>query len=80
MVKVLAQNTELTVVRPESLLYDLTEAAELGEPGALDALIEAKLSQSAQFHDKAGGCALAARAAKDGDAYAAQRLKECGGT
>jgi hypothetical protein len=43
-------------------------------------LIELKLSQSAQFQDKTGGCALAARAAKSGDAYAAQRLKDCGGT
>ena len=80
MVKVLAQNPELTIVRPEHVLYDLTEEAELGEPGALDTLIEVKLSQSAQFNDKAGGCALAARAAKSGDAYAALRLKECGGS
>ena len=80
MVKVLAENPELTIDRPETVLYDLTEETELGEPGALDALIEIKLSQSAQFRDKAGGCALAARAAKNGDAYAAQRLKECGST
>ena len=80
MIKVLTENPELTIDRPEHVLYDLTEEAELGEPGALDALIEVKLSQSAQFQDKAGGCALAARAAKNGEAYAAQRLKECGGT
>jgi TPR repeat protein len=80
MMKVLAENPELSIDRPEHVLYDLTEAAELGELGALDTLIEVKLSQSAQFNDKAGGCVLAARAAKSGDAYAALRLKECGGS
>jgi len=78
LTKVLAENPDLTINFPGSILYDLTEEAELGEPGAVDALIDIKLSQSAQFHDKAGGCALAARAAKGGDAIAAQRLKECG--
>lgn len=80
LMKVLAANPELTIDRPDSVLYDLTEEAELGEPGALDTLIEIKLSQSVQFHDKPGGCALAARAAKAGDTVAAQRLEECDGS
>ena len=50
-----------------SILYDATEAAELGEPGAVIALIDLRLSQNAQFRDKPGGCALAERAAKSGD-------------
>ena len=78
--KLLAANPELSIDRPDSVLYDLTEEAELGEPGALDTLIEIKLSQSVQFHDKPGGCALAARAAKAGDTVAAQRLEECDGS
>jgi hypothetical protein len=66
------------IFRPAGMLYDATEAAELGEPGALDALIDLKLSQSAQFRDKPGGCALAAQFAKLGDEIAARRLKGCG--
>ena len=61
---------------------DATEAAELGEPGAVAALVDLKLSQNAQFRDKQGGCALAARAAKegskDGDAASARWRAECG--
>lgn len=41
------------------------------------ALITLKLSASSQFRDKAGGCVLAERAAKGGDADAARRLPEC---
>lgn len=78
LMKVLADNPELTITYPEGILYDATEAAELGEPGALTALIDLKLSKSTQFGDKPGGCALAVRAAKDGDEVAAQRLRECG--
>jgi TPR repeat protein len=58
---ILAENPELTVTRPEGMLYNATEAAELDEPGAIDALIALKLSASRQFADKAGGCALAAK-------------------
>jgi TPR repeat protein len=55
LMALLADNPELTVTYPESLLYDATEAVELGEPGAVAALINLKLSRSAQFADKAGG-------------------------
>jgi len=41
-------------------------------------LIELKLSQSKQFSDKPGGCALAERAAKRGDEALARHLRECG--
>jgi len=59
----LAANPDLQIEYPGGVLYDATEAAELGEPGALLALIDLKLSKSTQFADRAGGCALAERAA-----------------
>ena len=59
----LAANPDLQIEYPGGVLYDATEAAELGEPGALLALIDLKLSKSAQFADRPGGCALAERAA-----------------
>jgi TPR repeat protein len=74
---ILAANPEVKIARPEGILYKAIEASELGEPGVTAALIELKLSQSAQFRDKAGGCALAEKAAKQGDAAAAKRLPEC---
>jgi len=39
------------------------EAAELGEPGAMAALVALKLSQNAQFHDRPGACKLIETAA-----------------
>jgi hypothetical protein len=78
LLQLLADNPDLTIDYPGSILYDATEAAELGEPGAVMALIDLKLSQNAQFRDKPGGCALAERAAKSGDEAAARRLSECG--
>lgn len=77
LLKLLADNPDLTIDYPASILYDATEAAELGEPGAAIALIDLKLSQNAQFRDKPGGCALAERAAKSGDEAASQRLSHC---
>jgi hypothetical protein len=77
LMKLLSNNPELTVNYPGAILYDATEAAELGEPGALAALINLKLSQSAQFRDEVGGCKLVVKAAKQGDSFAAQRLPEC---
>ena len=82
LLKLLADNPGLTIAYPGSTLYDATEGAELGEPGAMAALIDLKLSQNAQFRDKEGGCALAARAAKDGskdgDAASARWRAKCG--
>jgi hypothetical protein len=78
LLKLLADNADLTIAYPGSTLYDATEAAELGEPGAMAALINLKLSQNAQFRDKEGGCALIARAAKDGDPASARWRAECG--
>ncbi|MBN8941057.1 MAG: hypothetical protein J0H01_16255 [Rhizobiales bacterium] len=66
----LAAHPEIHLRGPNSFLYDATEATELGEPGALAALIALKLSTNSQFADRAGGCALADRAARAGDAGA----------
>ena len=74
----LAANPAATVYRPAATLYDATEAAGLGEPGALDALIDLKLSQSVQFRDQPGGCALVKQAAARGDDAPAKRWPQCG--
>jgi TPR repeat protein len=73
----LAANADIRITNPGGFLYDATEAAELGEPGALAALIELKLSKSSQFSDRVGGCRLAERAAQGGDAVAAGHLPGC---
>jgi TPR repeat protein len=70
IVQILAENPDVQMGNPERFLYTATADAELGEPGAMDALIALKLSPHAQFADKAGGCALAARAGKRLDACA----------
>ena len=77
LMKLLADNPELTINYPGAILYDATEAAEIGEPGAAAALINLKLSQNAQFRDEVGGCMLAGEAAKHGDDVAARHLPEC---
>jgi TPR repeat protein len=77
VVRLLAANPEVRVKYPKSLLYDATEAAELDEPSAMAALISLKLSQNAQFQDKAGACKLIETAADRGDQSMAQRLPEC---
>jgi TPR repeat protein len=69
LMKVLAANPGLSIKYPGGFLYNAVEAAELGEPGAMAALIALKLSNNAQFRDKSGGCVLAESAA--------QRLPEC---
>ena len=75
--QLLAANPQVRLYRPGGFLYDLIEAAELGERGAMPALIDLKLSENAQFADKAGGCKLAEQAARAGDTGAAKRLPEC---
>ena len=77
MGRFVTDNPTVQVERPKAMLYDLTHAAELGEPGAMSALIGLKLSSNAQFADKAGGCRLATQAAKDGDEAAKKYLADC---
>jgi hypothetical protein len=54
----LAAHPDISLDHPDGLLYDAVEAAELGEPGALAALIDLKLSNHVQFQDRTGGCRL----------------------
>jgi TPR repeat protein len=77
IVRLLAENPEVQMAYPDRFIYTAIEDAELGEPGAMDALIALKLSRHVQFADKANGCVLAERAAKAGDDGAARRLDEC---
>jgi TPR repeat protein len=66
LMRLLAENPEVRLSHGDSVLYDMVEAVELEEPGALPALIELKLSNHVQFGDKAGGCVLLQRAAEQG--------------
>src|SRR5262245_29943086 len=77
IVRLLAENPGVQMAYPDRFIYTAIEDAELGEPGAMDALIALKLSSHVQFADKANGCVLAERAAKAGDGAAASRLDEC---
>jgi hypothetical protein len=58
------------------VLSDAVEAAELNELGAMATLISPKLSQNAQFQDKAGACKLIETAVARGDQSMAHRLPE----
>ena len=77
IVRLLADNPDVPVSDQDRNLHRAVEDAELGEPGAMDALIALKLSANKQFADKAGGCALAERAVKRGETVDAGRLTEC---
>lgn len=70
-------NPTVTLSNDKDFLYTLNNSAELGEPNAMATLIALKLSSSAQFADRAGGCALAERAAATGDGAAKKLLANC---
>ncbi|MGB9367616.1 MAG: hypothetical protein WCE79_16535 [Xanthobacteraceae bacterium] len=76
LIRALVAHPQVPLDYPDGFLYDATVAAELGEPGAIAALIDLKLSRHVQFADKTGGCALLAQAAKDGDAVAPSAAAE----
>jgi TPR repeat protein len=77
IVRLLAENPDVQMAYPDHFIYRAIGDAELGEPGAMDALIALRLSRHVQFADKANGCVLAERAAKAGNDAAARRLDEC---
>jgi tetratricopeptide (TPR) repeat protein len=77
LMKLLADNPELTVVRHKGVVYDATEAVELGEPGAAAALINLQLSRNEQFRDEAAGCKLVMELAKSRDEVALKYVPEC---
>jgi TPR repeat protein len=77
IVRLVAENPDVKIEYADRFLYRATEDAELGEPGAMDALIALKLSSHAQFADQAGGCALAKRASDGGNDTARRHLEKC---
>jgi tetratricopeptide (TPR) repeat protein len=77
LARLLAENPDIEVTYAGHLVSELTEAGELGEPGALPTLIALKLSRNNQFRDEAGGCKLVTEAASRGDNDAARRVPEC---
>jgi len=77
VLRLLAQYPEVRLNYPEHLLFDAEEAAELDEPGAMQALIALKLSANTQFQDRPGACKLIQTAISRGDQTLAQRLADC---
>ena len=77
VLQLLADNPDVRVEYPKHVLYYATEAAELDEPGATQALIRLKLSQNAQFQDRPGACKLIETAVSRGDRSLMPRLAEC---
>lgn len=73
----LADNPTVKPYDAKRVLYEITEAMELGEPNAMAALIALKLSANPEFADKAGACRLAERAAQRGDERARAMLTGC---
>ena len=77
LARLLAENPDIEVTYAGHIVAELTEAIELGEPGALPTLIALKLSRNSQFRDEVGGCKLVTEAANRGDSDAARRVPEC---
>jgi TPR repeat protein len=77
VLRLLAEYPDMRLNYPEHLLYYAAEAAELDEPGAMQALIALKLSANTQFHDRPGACKLIETAVSRGDQSMAPRLADC---
>lgn len=77
LAQLVIDNPTVNVIEDKDFLYTLNDHAELGEPNAMATLIALKLSSSAQFADRAGGCGLAERAAPGGDDRVKQLLATC---
>jgi TPR repeat protein len=77
VLRLLAEYPETRINYPKHLLYYAAEAAELDEPGAMQALIALKLSANTQFQDRPGACKLIETAVSRGDQTMAQRLADC---
>ncbi len=75
--RLVIDNPTITLSYDKDFLYTLNNSAELGEPNAMATLIALKLSSSAQFADRARGCALAQRASASGDGAAKKLLESC---
>lgn len=77
VLRLLAEHPDVRLDYPDNLLFDAAEAAELDEPGAIQALIALKLSANSQFQDRPGACKLIETAVSRGDQSMAQRLADC---
>jgi TPR repeat protein len=77
VLRLLSEYPDVRLNYPEHLLYYAAEAAELDEPGAMQALIALKLSANTQFHDRPGACKLIETAVSRGDQSMAPRLADC---
>lgn len=77
LARIATENPAVRIDHAKGFLYALTDAAALGEPGAMAALIALKLSPNPQFTDKAGGCKLVQRAIDSGDASANAWVETC---
>lgn len=77
VLRLLAEHPELRLEDPRRLLFNAEEAAELDEPGAIQALIALKLSANSQFQDRPGACKLIETAVSRGDQILAQRMADC---
>lgn len=75
--RLLASHPQVQISSFNVVLYEAIQAAELGEPDALAALVDLKLSENPQFHDVPGACKLKPMAVQRGDQDAVQRLKDC---
>ena len=77
--RLLAEFPEVRVNGAKSVLYypPAVEAAELGEPGAMAALIELKLSAQRPVSGPAAACKLIETAVSRGDQTMARRLADC---
>ena len=77
VLNLLAEHPALRLTYADSMMFDAREAAEVGEPGALAALIGVTLSTNEQFRDVEYGCPLVEWWAEAGAPEAMARLPEC---
>jgi TPR repeat protein len=75
--RLLVSHPQIQISSLNIVLYEAIQAAELGEPDALAALVGLKLSQNSQFRDVPGACKLKPMAVQRGDQDAVQHLKDC---
>lgn len=75
--QLLAVHPEVKVNNPTGFLFDVSEAADLREPGFVAALVDLKLSEHPQFADKAGACRMIEAAEKSGEKGLSERAATC---
>ena len=78
VLRAFAANPDVRIERPEEVLYDTLQAAELEEPRAVKAWIDLKLPGHVPFGDRPGGCVLLARITASDQTAARRRSAQCG--